>query len=315
MEHLPQRLGQTKSAFPAIPYLCQYKYDEGPFLDYPRRLGLPRLVNTAKFRFSPSLSIPNQESLKKMPPAELQPFLQNWLFFGLLHELLGDLYFHEDYLTTSLDCGTEKTIITTANLVSRLGEWEVEVTQDKLSLKNVYEHLAACMNLAYACLIVEHPTFDHDLKFHLASVIEVLSYAVNKACDVVWTDNPIRTLVPLHWAGKIISEDFRRTVLLELSNCCPSQIQMLMQDFASPQAMSFVAACFDDDSLQSHHTSCDQETCRAKRSVNASCMPCHVSDCCECHFLRIDEAWLVECLEKGSLPLLRIREEADAGEM
>ena len=310
MEHLPQRAGQTKSLFPAIPYLCQHKYDEGPFLDYPQRMGLPRLVNTASFRISPTLSFANKQALETMSPAELQPFLQNWLFFGLLHEILGDLYFHEDYLATSLDCQTGKTVVTTVNLGSRLEEWEIKVTQDESSLRTVYEHLTACITLAFACLLVEHPTFDQDLKFHLTSVTEILTYAVNKACNVAWTDMSLLNLVPLHW-GNIISDDFQRKVLLERSNCCPSQMQMLMENFSSPQALSVVATCFHEDGSHSTHTSCDHYTCRASRFLGAGRMPYHVSDSCECQFLRIDEDQLVECLKKDSLPLLRIKEEAD----
>lgn len=310
MEHLPQRAGQTKSLFPAIPYLCQHEYDEGPFLDYPQRLGLPRLVNDSTFRWAPCLSYANQQILKTMSTAELQLFLQNWLFFGLLHEILGDIYCHEDYVTTSLDSKTGKRVITTASLVSRLQQWEVEVMQDERPLRNVYEHLATCINLACACLMVGHPAFDCDLKFHFTSVIEVVSYAVNKACDVAWTDSFSRTLVPLDWR-RIIGEDFQKKVLLERSGCCPSQIQMLIEEFPSPQALSFVATCFHEDGSLSHHASCDQYTCRASRSVDAGRMPYHVSDSCECQFLRIDEDQLIECLEKGSLPLLRIKGEAN----
>ena len=259
------------------------------------------------------LSIANQEILKAMSPAELQPFLQNWLFFGLLHEVLGKLYCYEDYLVTSFDGEIEKTSITTANLFSRLERWEVEITQDKSSLSDVYEHFAACINLAYACLLVQNPAFDHDLKFHLTSVIEVLHYAVSKACNVAWIDNNRPTLIPKPW-DNIIGEDFRRIVLLERSSCCPSQMQILLKYFESPQALSFVAACFDEDQCESHHA-CDRYTCRAGTSMAANHMPRHVNDYCECQFLLIDEARLVECLEKGSLPLLRIKEEAVTGEM
>ena len=313
MEHLPQRLGQSKSIFPPIPYLCQHKYDEGPFLDYPQRLGLPRMVITATFRINPTLSHASTETMKTMSLADVQRFLQNWLFFGLLHEILGNLYCHEDYLTTSLDSETEKTVVTTLNLVSRLEEWEVKLTQDNRSLRSVYEHLAACITLAYASLKLDYPTFDHDLKFHLASVIEVLSYAINKACDVAWTDSPLRSMLPIHWED-VISEDFRRAVLLERSHCCPSQMEMLTRHFSSLQALSFVAACFNEDSVRLHHASCDHYACRA-RSSDADRMPHHVSDSCQCQFLHVDENRLVECLEKGSLPLLRIRDEVDTEEI
>ena len=92
MEHLPKRTGQAKSVFPAILYLYQDKYDDGPFLDYPQKLSLPNLENDGNFRLNPTLSSASQLFLAAVPPAELEPFLQNWLFFG-------------EYLETSIALG------------------------------------------------------------------------------------------------------------------------------------------------------------------------------------------------------------------
>ena len=307
MEHLPTRTGQTKSLFPAVPYLCQDRYDGGPFPDYPHRLGLPDLKIGWNVRRNPCLSLASQRFLTALPRAELESFLQNWLFFGLLNEVLGDLYRHEDFVDTFLDGETERTIVTTADLVSRLEEWEAKITQDKDSLMAVYEHIAECLNLAHACLNIAYPAFDNDLKFHLASVAEILGYAAAKACDVAWSDDPRRSLVPLSW-GDTISEDFRNSALLERSNCCPSQMQMLAHHFGSLQALSFVSSCFHDDAVQWDHASCDRNICRAGDLVTPGQVTRHVSDSCGCEFLSVDEELLADCLKKGRLPLLRIKE-------
>ncbi|KAI4116709.1 MAG: hypothetical protein LQ345_002913 [Seirophora villosa] len=178
MEHLPlptQPPMQTTPIFPAIPYLCRYEYDEGSFLEYPHRSGLPKFeVEERPFSLA-LLSSNSQRVLVEMPPAELEPFLQNWLFFGLLHEVLQDIYRHEDFVIISIDNGVEKSIITTAKLSSRLEEFEVKVKkQDETSIQAVYKHIARCLNLTCACLFVEFATFDNDLKFHLASVSELI---------------------------------------------------------------------------------------------------------------------------------------------
>ena len=309
MEHLPKRAGQTKSLFPEIPYLCQDRYDQGPFLDYPRRLGLPDFKIEWNLRMNPSLSIAKERFLAAVPRAELEPFLQNWLFFGLLNEVLGDLYRHEDFVTTVLDGETEKTIVTTADLLSRLEEWEAKIAQDqdRVSLMAVYERIADCLNLAHACLKIAYPAFNNDLKFHLASVAEILGYAASKACDVAWSDSPRRSLMPVSW-GDVTSEDFRKSVLLERSNCCPSQMQMLIQHFLSLQSLSFVTSCFHEDVVQWDHASCDGKICRAGDSVGSGQVTRHVSDSCRCEFLSVDEDLLADCLTKGCLPLLRIKE-------
>ena len=314
MEHLPKRTGQTQSLFPAIPYLCQDKYDEGPFLDYPHRSGLPDLKIEGTLGINSFLNIPKQQFLAAVPRSELEPFLQNWLFFGLLNEVLGDLYRHEDFITTVLDGGTEKTIVTTADLLSRLEEWEAKITQDKDSLITVYEHIAKCLTLAHACLTIKYPDFDNDLKFHLASVAEILGFAASKACNVAWTDNSTRSLIPPHWDATV-SEHFQKSVLLERSNCCPSQMQMLIENFGSPQALSFVASCLHEDVLQLHHAPCNGNICRAGHSVTSDQLTRHVSDSCGCEFLRVDEGLLADCLKTGCLPLLRLKEKTNSDEM
>ncbi|KAL8797248.1 MAG: hypothetical protein Q9182_007232 [Xanthomendoza sp. 2 TL-2023] len=245
-----------------------------------------------------------------MPPAELKPFLQNWLFFGLLTEFLGDLYHHQEYVITSLDDGVENFVITTADLSSRLEEWEVKIQQDKASSMDVYKHVAQCLNLTFACLNVKYLAYDETLRFHLASVAELLGYAANKACDVAWRDNPLQSLIPITWAGSV-SEHFWKTVFLEWSHCCPSQMQMLSHEFGEPQALAFVAACFHEDADQSHHACRDGSTCRAGDSIASGQVTRHVADSCECKFLHVNPEELVRCLESGSLPLIRIKDEGD----
>ena len=224
------------------------------------------------------------------------------------------MYRHEDYVTTLLDSENEKTIITTADLVSRLEEWEARITQDEASCMAMYEHIAECLSLTFACLVIEYPAFDHDLKFQLASVAEIIGYAANKACNVAWTDDPRRSLTPIAW-GRTVSDNFRRSVLLERSNCCPSQMQMLFQAFGSPQALAFVASCFHEEVVQSHHVLCDANICRAGASVTSGQVTRHdtrhVNASCGCEFLCVDEDQLANCLKEGCLPLLRIREETD----
>ena len=310
MEHLPlptQPLLQTTPIFPAIPYLCQFEYDQGPFLGYPERLGLPipDLSDTRRF---PSLNIFHQRFLAGMSPAELKPLLQNWLFFGLLHEVLEDKYHHEDFIAVATHDGVEKKTVTTATLLTRLQEREVQIKQDVTSIPALYKHLARCLNLTHACLEVEFYDFDNDLKFHLASVAELLGYAVSKACNVAWTDHPGLSLHPLGWRTST-SKQFQKSLLLDRSGCCPSKVEMLIEDFgSSPQAFSFAAVCAYVDRASSNHTSCDESICRLTSSGTSPQVPHHVIESCGCQLLQIDEKLLADCLEKGCLPLLRIRD-------
>ena len=289
--------------------MCQETYDERSFLDYPRRLGGPEFELEERSRHHNSLSNASQRFLRAMPSAKLQAFLQNWLFFGLLHEVLGGFYRHNDFVSTVFEGGEERTIVSTANLLSRLGVWEAKVIGDGNSTMALYEHLVECLCLSCACLSIAYPEFSEDLKFHLASVAELVCYAVSKACDVAWSDSPSRSLLPITWC-RITSESFKKSVLLERSNCCPSQVQMLLKDFRSPQALSFVASCYQEDHAQALHASCNESRCRAGYSDPGQ-LPLHVNESCDCEPLRIDEDLLVDCLRSGRLPLLRLDEDVD----
>ena len=83
---------------------------------------------------------------------------------------------------------------------------------------------------------------------------------------------------------------------------------MLVHDFESLQALSFVASCFHEDVVQWDHASCDGNTCGAGDLVTSGQVTRHVSDSCGCEFLSVDEDLLADCLRKGCLPLLRIKE-------
>ena len=313
MEHLPKRYAQAKSIFPAIPCFCQERYDERSFLDYPHRLGGPEFELEDTFPGVNTLSNASKRFLLAMPSAKLQAFLQKWLFFGLLHEVLGDLYRHHYFVRTVFDGEEEKTNVSTTNLLSRLEVWESKVIRDRRSTMVLYEHLARCLRLTDACLSIAYPESNEDLMFHLVSVAELVGYAVSKACDVAWTDSPSRSLLPITWR-ETTSESFKMSVLLERSNCCPSQVQMLLKDFGSPQALSFVASCYQEDQAQALHASCNESRCRAGYSDSGQ-MPCHVNEFCKCKPLQTDEGSLVDCLRSGRLPLLRVDEDMDLDEM
>lgn len=314
MEHLPQRVGQASSIFPPIANRCRRQYDKGLFLEYPQRCGLPSLKADGTQGKTPSLTASGRRRLLEMPQAELESLMQNWLFFGLLHEVLQDLFHHDEFVVAARsqeeNGEMETSIITTANLLARLEEWENRMKQEN-RLPALYEHLAECLGLAHACLSVEYPAFDNDLRFHLASVSELIGYAVSKACDVAWTKDARRNLLPLTW-GLTPGDPFLRYLLLERSNCCPSQIRMLINEFgSSTQALAFVATCFQDDYLQPRHEACDEAKCQAGGLLTPHQIPRHVDESCKCDSLRIDEEQLAYCLRQGHLPLLRIRHEKD----
>ena len=83
MDHLVQIHGSTISS-PRVPYLCNkdYSYDNAGFMDYPFRCGMrKRKDDPGLFRMEKS----------GVDLETVAPFLQAWLFFGTLQDILGGM--------------------------------------------------------------------------------------------------------------------------------------------------------------------------------------------------------------------------------
>lgn len=93
-----------------VPYLCTEHCDvTKPFVEYAGRKGKPwMVVEVGQVMFE------LHEIASPTAKSELACFLQTWLFFGLLAEILGDLYDHDTFVTESLD--PKERILTTKDL-------------------------------------------------------------------------------------------------------------------------------------------------------------------------------------------------------
>lgn len=81
MDHLP--LPKNSPLDPIeVPYSCTSDYDGKPMLEYPIRRGW-------KVNYSPYGIRYLDENGLKPTNAELEAFIQTWLYFGFLHELFG----------------------------------------------------------------------------------------------------------------------------------------------------------------------------------------------------------------------------------
>lgn len=179
MDHLALPPGATVTR-PRIRNLCGLSppYDDGPFREYPVRSGMiPATVSTLSTDFF------TQYELNRPVPSwivDLEKLFQNWLFFGLLHKLLGDSYQATDYLDQ------EGKFIHTRTLVATLERWK----NDRLGLPPeqraaLYADLVACLHVVMSPLSVlivgrdRYSGFNRDLRHALAATGEVLTVAVD----------------------------------------------------------------------------------------------------------------------------------------
>lgn len=204
MEHLPVPNNAIRKDPELVKYVCSKAYDGGPFLEYPVREGVGHALPLDG-------TIPGgspfwlHESHDPTPNEELEDFFQRWLFFGLIHEILGDRYPDEE-LTRVVDGhhGPPK-VLSTSRLVEILDAWVADAQAGRISRSPTYEHVSECLRLTFATLRAAGPKFDPTLKLCLASLGEIFAFAVNKAFDIM---KSIRgNLCPVSWAVDVLIKD------------------------------------------------------------------------------------------------------------
>lgn len=117
MDHLPLRRNPVLDPI-QVPYQCTEPYDGKPMLGYPARHGWQILYSPAEITYL--------HHGEKAADEDFEPFLQNYLYFGLLYEAFGNLCDLSDFLHKNEDSGA--VLVTTAPLenllVHLVSEWK-----------------------------------------------------------------------------------------------------------------------------------------------------------------------------------------------
>ena len=240
MEHLPSPLHSLHDDQTRVPYVCRKSYDGGPFLTYPIRGGKGYVLPAASSS-SGQLPFWQHERLYPTPKEELESFFQTWLFFGLLHEILGDLCSPQEFIRASQE--TPKKVISTVNLISVTETWVSSVINGDILTK--YEHLAERLRVTYAALRAVNPAFDQRIKVSIASTGELLEYAANKAFHI---ENMARdNKCPASW--RMLIDEAPWTESMRAAGWCPSELFILCQGAFSIQPSITSRLCVNQNHL------------------------------------------------------------------
>ena len=304
MEHLP--ISKESSCFTRepIPYVCRVVYDNGDFLTYPTRIeALPAL--SAGGTTPGFLSERHSRFLRSMSKQEIEPILQTWLFFGPLHEILGNLYRPEDFVRETEDAGGHSKILNTSTLVGLLDEW-VEQIQSKTIERPSYDHIAECLRLCWAVLNAAPEDFSQAMKVSLASVGEVIEIAVN--WKVFELEDYYREIkCPGTW--HILCDKLPWKDNLLASGWCPSQVEQLLQTGGLKLQTLYFLGGFSQSSDSRTHQHCTKDRCLAYQVDLDEYQLQHTKQNCDCGGELSVDPWLLRDVllrSPKSLPLLRI---------
>ena len=119
------------------------------------------------------------EQTHPTPKQEQEDFLQRWLFFGLVNEILGHEWKPDTLIRPTENNDAERKVVSTLGLVEALNRWVAGIQTGNLKPRNTYEHIAEYLRLAYATIHGVGPDFDPRVKISLASLGELFMLAIN----------------------------------------------------------------------------------------------------------------------------------------
>lgn len=304
MDHLPCPESATGRRKTIVPYVCHEKYDGGDFMTYPsrRRRDFPALHTVGLF--PGQLLLSHQVQLALLSKQELESFYQNWLFFGLIHEILGSLYVPEDLIYECEDDSGHTKAVSTSKLITALEEWVTRVQAGRVDPSVTYAHVARCLCLTYAALSIQavRANFDPNIKISLASLGQTFTYAANKAFSVKY---PVRdNKCPLTW-HRLIKDEYWKGRLLS-NGWCVSEVRTILDTTLSLQTLHFLA-CLDKTNVEQSHQGCAPQQCTVYQIDMGKYQTQHVSKECDCAELFIDPEALYKILRTKALPLIRVR--------
>ena len=270
---LPIHRGETPTEVRTTPYRCLERYDLGPWLSYPDRKG--KSINSWNGMTFDQTEYLRSERVKDAPTSseELEPFLQEWAFFGLLAEFSGinskasgddsvvskesQTLLDEMYETMLIQDKEGKTIVTLCwDYLSSCREMMVQrLPKDPTAQKERYEHLHTCLTYAHSLLKNVPEDFNYAIKYSICALGEFLMQTVRfelEKFSVLSTPGRI-------WGRGFLDEENKRSMVK--SGWCPSDISRADAKYTSLQSLH-ICRMVDKSLPKRDHTQCDDLSCK-----------------------------------------------------
>ncbi|KAL8672066.1 MAG: hypothetical protein Q9168_003461 [Polycauliona sp. 1 TL-2023] len=302
MEHLPLPRHIASPGPASVPYVA-IEYDRGDFLTYPARQG--------RAAFSEAVSdhrLCDSAGIILTPLPELESFIQTWLFFGLLNEVLGDVSIQSDWVCWTSSPDSPRWVVTTAKLVPVLNHWvNIAGSSAAVGKRAQYYHIAECLELSRDVLEVinyeTRPDFNRQIRLSIASVAELVDNVANLAFGKT---------CPRSWCS--FYKDDETIAQFRDHGYCPSEIRRILNTFLTISTLYLLSWVKRNNAEQSAlHDYCNEAECQANSMRAKQRASTHLDAGCTCGELSVDISKVVGILSKGSLPLLRMKVERDTG--
>jgi hypothetical protein len=312
-----------------VPLVDHIRYDGGDWLSYPQRRET-RWPKLDGYDILPHDILHTYKEIGEITWNEQEPFLQTWLFFGLLSEFFGGNIVQEP--ATPVPAAHQVPVetarieiisqlyekytyehdglhyITTATLLQDLKDATGRDALNREQLLSSRKRLSQCLQIAWRILNAAPDSFDPRIKTSLGVIGELLTHSTN----MVFMSFGV-PLIALKWSKTYFDEKpmerdgiptVRKTMLS--NGWCPSDISRSMNNFKSFQMLHFFGL-MDRSSPPRDHSSCNNVHCVAYQ-INQDYEVRHVESprSCKCKLVHVDNSVIFSMLEKTNcIPLLR----------
>lgn len=281
-----------------VPCLSRLSYDGHEFPTYAERQGqsITRLLR-GQFGQDP----------------ETATFLQNWLFFGVLFEVLGERASKESY--TELDPEDGNDLLTTRLLSKHLEERAAELD---LLLRNKHPSGSMIIGKIEKCLKMSSTMCSlakcgevsglgvWPLPPEIDLSIRALGHFLSSAIYSLLFDYLLSTFLPrLRFPGGSLVQS-----RLCAARWCPSDISMVI-DSLSPASLYYI--CNLRRKSIGSHTNCSNRFCKLRQVDTSTYVTRHAISSCRCSHLGPTAQDVIAIIEDRKIPLVSIIQEKIAG--
>ena len=301
MEHLGEGIA---SHLPRVPYIVAYQYDYKGFPTFPDRAG--RCQHGGRWELSDETHSCPQPG----PLACAAAFLQAWLFFGLLAEVLGpgaQLRLEEFYVQD--DHGSWW--ITTKNLPGYLDAWKARILTTKT--ESLGKFVQAQLALDQARFLVskycsvngdDKQIWELDPRIALSFLVlgETLSHAKSTIAESAKTEITGWVSTSRHGWG------YGKAVLQQMKHdkWCPRSMHIL-QGLLQKNAIGLLYAMrlSHPKALDLDHSKCDTLACKARQHASHATWHHSSEEVCSCRHVGPNLQTMTRYIRDGKLVILK----------
>jgi hypothetical protein len=279
-----------------VPYKVEDIYDRLGFFGYPDRKGWNKkeLLNNGDYG--------------KRKIEELESFLQSWLFFGLLTEVLPELN-PDDFIRKS---PLGESYITTEPLENYLGKWKENEKEDSRGRNRRMVKVELALDEART-LISKYCSVDKagDKSYWPIDPLLSLSFMIlgetltHAKAEILggpgisgWHDD-----IKGGWGNS--KEVLQRMID---AGWCPHSVRMIQGLMKGHVSGLYYASTFDPPNRKDHRN-CSDRKCIAEQADKATYLTKHEEPNCSCDMIGPNPKKLAAIIEKGDIPLLTYDEE------